>query len=337
MKALVFHGHKKLVVEEVPDPTPTSDSAVLRVLAAGVCGSDIHGYEGSNGRRFPGQIMGHEAVGLVVEAGKNAQHLLGQTMTFTPIVACGSCTACLAGNDNHCESRKLIGVDPTLPGAFAEMMTVPTANLLPWKSASPVAGTLVEPLSVVWRAVSILAQIEPRRVLILGAGTIGSLGALALKERLKCDVYIFDPMEWKAAWLKPLGVNVIESMEAGAENKPESQAYPAYDAVLDCVGSSASLSTAFRTIVPGGRVHVVGMSAPIIDYPLERAVTKEVSISTSYAYTREEFAAAAQAAIGLEEVLMAVEPLTCGLEEAGKNIDSMLSGDSRISKLVITP
>lgn len=337
MKALVFHGRKRLSVEEVADPVPTLDNVVLRVLAAGVCGSDIHGIEGSNGRRFPGQIMGHEAVGRVVKTGKNSTHLLDQVMTFSPIVSCASCPACRAGSDNRCEARKLIGVDPTLPGAFAEMVAVPSENLTPWPSPSFVTGALVEPLSVVWRALSILIPTEPRRVLILGAGTIGSMGAVALKSRFQCEVDIFDPITWKATWLKPHGVGVLESVEAGKDGTQTPQANLAYDAVLDCVGTTASLATALRLIASGGRVHVLGMAAPVIDYPLEKAVKKEVCVSTSYAYTRNEFAEAAKAAIGLEDILMAMKPQTCGLEDAAEKIEFLLSPDSQLSKVVITP
>lgn len=337
MKALVFRGSRKLEVEEVPDPVPAQDGVILQVLAAGVCGSDIHGYEGSNGRRFPGQVMGHEAVGLVVQAGKYADDALGQVMTFTPIVSCGSCPPCLAGQDNRCATRKLIGVHPDLPGAFAEKVAVPRANLLPWSSPSAVAGTLVEPLSVVWRALSTLTAVNPQRVLVLGAGTIGSLGAVALKKRLGAEIDIYDPVAWKSEWLAPLGINVLESVDLTGDESRVTETFPEYDAVLDCVGSSVSFGAATERVAVGGRVHILGMARPVIDYPLERAVTKEVSVTTSYAYNRKEFTEAAQAAEDLEGILMAMEPVTCDLEGAAEKIDSILRPDNRVSKVVITP
>lgn len=332
MKSLVFVGSRQLEIQDTPDPVLRDGSVVLRVVRAGVCGSDVHGYEGSNGRRFPGQIMGHEALGVVVEAPESESHLLGKTMTFTPIISCGECRACLAGHDNRCSHRKLIGVEPSLAGAFAEKVLVPIANLTEWGEESPEVGTLVEPLSVVWRAVSAMATPEPERMLVLGAGTIGALGAILLKDRFNCQVDIYDPLSWKTDWLTDHGVEVMEP-GATTDNVEANK----YDYVMDCVGSSKSLATSIEQVRPGGQVHMVGMATPEINFPLQSAVSKEVTVTASYAYSRQQFLEATEIARRIASTLQGMSMATCSLQEAPEEIDKLLDPGGLISKLVISP
>jgi threonine dehydrogenase-like Zn-dependent dehydrogenase len=334
MKALVYVGPRSLELQELPDPVATADRVVLKVTSAGVCGSDVHGYAGANGRRAPGQIMGHEAVGVVTDAPDTHAHLLGQAMTFTPVIACGTCADCRAGLDNRCTVRNLIGVHLQTPGAFAEYVQVPVANLVPWTSPSSVAGTLVEPLAVAWRAVSALGGDRPSRVLVLGAGTIGALVALTVRDRLGGDVDIYDPVSWKGEWLSGLGIRSLPEMPHVAIDESGEDRYPL---IIDCVGSTASLRTAMELASPGGRAHVVGMATPTVELQAQTFVSREITMTATYAYTRAEFEEVAESALRLEPSMLLMQPVTCTLEDAPDHIEALLGQDYHVSRVVICP
>lgn len=337
MKALVYTGPRGLEVRECPDPVAAADRVVLKVVAAGVCGSDLDGYTGTNGRRKPGQIMGHEAVGVVTHAHEAHADLVGQTMTFTPILACGQCPQCRAGFDNRCATRQLIGVHLDLPGAFAESVQVPVANLVPWRDPSQVVGTLVEPLAVAWRAVSALGNDVRGPVLVLGAGTIGALTALTLRERLGVTVDIYDPVTWKADWLETLSIRSLGELPLASLQPSTDAVDRKYAVVVDCVGSTASLRTAVDQVDTGGRIHVVGMATPTTEFPAQQMVSREITITTSYAYTREMFRAAAESAADLVPSLSLMQPVVCGLQDAAEHFEALLDKNSRIRKVVICP
>ena len=337
MKALVYLGARHLELQEYPDPVATADRVVLRVTGAGVCGSDVHGYTGTNGRRVPGQIMGHEAVGVVADAPDTHAHLIGQVMTFTPVIACGTCADCRAGLDNRCTNRSLIGVHLQTPGAFAEYVQVPIANLVPWASPSSVAGTLVEPLAVAWRAVSALGGDRPGRVLVLGAGTIGALVALAIRDRIGGTVDIYDPVSWKGEWLSLLGVGSLTDLPQATTDGTERAGEGRYPVIVDCVGSTASLRTAVELVSPGGRVHIVGMATPTVELQAQTAVSREITMTASYAYTRAEFEEVAESALRLEPSMLLMQPVTCSLEDAAEHVEALLSQDYHVGKVVICP
>jgi L-iditol 2-dehydrogenase len=337
MKALVYIGPKSLEVRECPDPVATADRVVLKVVAAGICGSDLDGYASTNGRRKPGQIMGHEAVGIVTHAPEAYADLVGQTMTFTPVIACGVCPQCRAGFDNRCATRQLIGVHLESPGAFAEYVQVPVANLVPWSAPSEVIGTLVEPLAVAWRAVASLGNDVRGPVLVLGAGTIGALTALTLRERLGVAVDVYDPVTWKGDWLKTLNIRSLSELPLTSLEPTTSAADRKYAVVVDCVGSTASLRSAVDQVVTGGRIHVVGMATPTIELPAQQMVSREITISASYAYTSEMFREAAESAADLVPSLSLMHPVVCGLQDAAEHFEALLHKDSRVGKVVICP
>ena len=116
MQALVYQGPWKIAVEDRPDPVPGEGEVLIRVLATGICGSDLHGYTGENGRRHPDQVMGHEIVGAVVAAGPGVTGVdAGRLATVNPVIGCGDCPACAAGSQENCaRDRRVIGVDPTI-------------------------------------------------------------------------------------------------------------------------------------------------------------------------------------------------------------------------------
>ena len=129
MKALVMNEYKKLDYMDVEKPVPKDGEVLIRLKACSVCGSDVHGFDGSTGRRRPPVIMGHEAAGVIEECGKNVKNYKpGDRVTFDSTVYCNDCDMCAQGMVNLCRNRQVLGVsceEYNRPGCFAEYVCVP--------------------------------------------------------------------------------------------------------------------------------------------------------------------------------------------------------------------
>src|ERR1700732_2608561 len=128
MKALLLSGYRRLQITEIPIRTSGPGEVLIRIAACGICGSDVHGYDGSSGRRIPPIVMGHEASGIVAATGEGVRNLAeGARVTFDSTIYCGECSPCLRGDINLCDRRQVLGVscsDYRRSGAFAEFVAV---------------------------------------------------------------------------------------------------------------------------------------------------------------------------------------------------------------------
>ena len=178
MKALVYTALETLEFREMPDPVPTKGDNLIRVEAVGICGSDMHAYLGHDERRPAPLILGHEVAGIVIEG-----PLKDKRVTVNPLVTCGMCRACLEGRTNLCPTRQLISMPPR-EGGFAELLTMPSANLVEVPDDVPLdKAALAEPLAVCWHAVKLCKQVlytdlTDLRALVIGGGAIGVGSAL---------------------------------------------------------------------------------------------------------------------------------------------------------------
>src|SRR5882762_7348351 len=165
MKALLLSSYRNLELADLPSPIPAPDEVLIRVSACGICGSDVHGYDGSSGRRIPPIVMGHEAAGIVAALGDGVTDFSeGERVTFDSTVYCGACAPCCRGEVNLCDNRQVLGVscsDYRRAGAFAEYIAVPSRIVyrLP-DSLSFAEAAMLEAVAVAVHAVS-LSQISP--------------------------------------------------------------------------------------------------------------------------------------------------------------------------------
>ncbi|MHC4592055.1 MAG: zinc-dependent alcohol dehydrogenase, partial [Planctomycetota bacterium] len=186
MKALVLKEYNQLAYEDVPEPEAGPDDVLIQVKACGICGSDVHGLDGSTGRHIPPVIMGHEASGVIARAGTNVSEFAeGDRVTFDSNIFCGSCEFCCAGQTNLCDNRRVLGVscdEYRQDGAFAEFVAVPQHILygLPEGVTFEQAST-VEPLSVAYHGVSRLPLSADDTAVVVGAGMIGLMAMQALR------------------------------------------------------------------------------------------------------------------------------------------------------------
>src|SRR6184192_323318 len=180
MKALLLSSYKNLELADLPAPTPAPDEVLIRVAACGICGSDVHGYDGSSGHRIPPIVMGHEAAGVIAAVGAAVKTFApGDRVTFDSTVYCGECPNCRRGNVNLCDRRQVLGVscgDYRRNGAFAEFVVVPAriVHRLP-DNLSFHEAALLEAVAVAIHAVSLAPIQSGSTALVVGAGTIGLL------------------------------------------------------------------------------------------------------------------------------------------------------------------
>ena len=210
MKALVLARISDLKMQDIPAPEPAPDELLIKVFSCGICGSDVHGYDGSSGRRIPPLVMGHEASGIVAGMGSAVTGFsLGERVTFDSTVYCGRCAFCIAGDVNLCDSRQVLGVscgEYRRAGAFAEYLTVPSriAYHLPDELSFPEAAML-EAVSVALHGVAVSGPVEGKTVLVVGAGMIGLLLLQAARAEGAARVFVSDIDRSRLALAAELG------------------------------------------------------------------------------------------------------------------------------------
>ena len=178
MKALLLTAPSHLEYTNFAEPAPAEDEVLLKIRACGICGSDIHGWDGSSGRRRPPLIMGHEASGEVLAVGPRVERWKpGDRVTFDSTIWCGQCDYCRAGQVNLCENRRVVGVAPAeyrQHGAFAEKLSLPARILYALPDAlSFEQAAMVEPVSIAIHAIKRVTVLPTDTAVVVGAGMIG--------------------------------------------------------------------------------------------------------------------------------------------------------------------
>ena len=207
MKALVYHGPGDLRFEKVPTPAPQKDEILIATRAMSICGSDVHAYQKDSPRRKPPMIMGHEASGEVVRCGDAVRNVeIGVRVAVLPLLSCRKCKYCVAGKENLCPDRAVLGVERE--GAYADYFTVPAdlAYRLP-DSMDYAQAALVEPLSVAVHAVRMLQNPDVENTAIIGAGVIGLFTLAVLKISGAGNVIVIDIDDHKLDIARQLGAD----------------------------------------------------------------------------------------------------------------------------------
>lgn len=323
-----YLGERRFGVEDAPTPEPAAGEVVLEITATGVCGSDIHGYMGLNNRRPPGVVMGHETTGRVIAVGPGVDMQLGTQVVVWPIVACGVCARCAAGEEHLCVSRRLYGCVPELPGGFATKMRVNAANCISLPTSIPPEwGALVEPLAVGQHAVALAApSANEASVVVIGGGAIGIAAALAAR-RVAAHVTVIEPRESRRVVLSKLGISTVTPDESPVQ----------VDVAIECVGLESTLKAAIASTRAGGCVVCVGLAAAAVELRMEPLVIGERRLLGSSAYTRADFQAVidsctsdgidlgamVQRRVNLEELPSAFADYAAGAEVAVRTILSL--------------
>lgn len=284
MRALQLVAPSTLAVVDLPVPSPGPGEVRLRVKACGICGSDLHGMDGSSGRRIPPLVMGHEASGVIDAAGEGVTAWRpGDRVTFDSTVWCGECGYCREGRVNLCDARQVVGVacaEFRRDGAFAEYVVVPQRILhrLP-DALSFEEAAFAEPVGVALHAVRRAGDVKEAKVLVVGAGLIGLLVIQAVKRAGAARVVAVDLDEGRLKLARELGAD--EVIVSGGAPVPE------VDVAMEVVGAPPTVDLAIRSVRKGGRVVLVGNLAPSVPLPLQVVVTRELDVVGSCAIAGE--------------------------------------------------
>lgn len=322
MKALVLAAYNRFELQDYPVPEIGPDDVLVKVAACGICGSDVHGMDGSTGRRVPPIIMGHEAAGTISRVGSHvAGWREGDRVTFESTINCGRCWFCRRGQVNLCDHREIVGVscaECRREGAFAEFVAVPQhiVHRLP-DSLSFVHAAMVEPVAVAVHAVNRAKVCLGDTAVVVGAGVIGLLLIESLRAAGCGRIFAVDLDPKKLDMARKLGADeTLQSnqVDAAAEVIRRTGGRGA-DLALEAVGIAPTVQTGVKCLRKGGRLVLVGLLADKVELPMQTIVTRELTVDSSYISCGEYPACLdlmARRSIDVEPLVSAVAPLADG-------------------------
>ncbi len=343
MKALLLSDVGRLEYVELPDPELGPHDVLVRVKACGICGSDLHGIDGSSGRRIPPLIMGHEAAGIIAAVGGAVSRWLpGARVTFDSTISCGECSYCQTGLVNLCDKRRVLGVSSDeyrRQGAFAEYVAVPHHLLyrLP-ESVSFVEAAMVEPLAVAAHAVS-RAQVGPDgTVLIVGCGVIGLLIVQLLRAAGCQRILVVDVDDYRLE--RALGMGAVAAFRSDRDGVEDAirdwTSGQGAELAYEAVGLRSSVELTIACLRKGGVAVLIGNLERTVDLPLQTVVTRQLSLLGSVASAGEYPACLdliAARAIDVGAIVSVVAPLS----EGASWFERLHRGDEPLLKVVLEP
>ncbi len=279
MKAAVITEPYRISVRDVPKPAPGPEEVLVAIRAAGICGSDMHFYDGSSPIVFP-QILGHELAGIVEEVGNEVRHLkAGDRVVIEPGVACGRCYPCRIGKYNCCVNIQTIGIERA--GGFAEYVAVPEkyAHRMP-DGMSFEVGALVEPFTIGAQIVD-RAGIRPgHTVTVIGTGPIGLTVIVLLKRLHNVKLFAVDVVPERLDKALRFGADV--PINAGERDPIEAIAEltngEGSNIVIECVGAKRTIEQTVDMVSHGGRIVVAGVTFQDVSFHGRSLTKKEVEI-----------------------------------------------------------
>jgi L-iditol 2-dehydrogenase len=343
MKALVLKEYKRFAYEDAPMPQSGPQDVLVQVKACGICGSDVHGMDGSSGRRIPPLIMGHEASGVIAEVGEGVRGWTeGDRVTFDSTVYPLDDWYTRQGLYNLSEGRQVLGVsceDYRRHGAFAEYVSVPQHILyrLP-DSVSFNQAAMVEPISVCLHALNLTPLQLHDSAVVVGSGMIGLFTVQLLRAAGCSQIIAIDLEDRKLEMAKRLGATTV--LNPGRDDIPTrvrglTEGRGA-DVAFEAVGITATVKTAVESVRKGGTVTLIGNIAPSIELPLQWVVTRQIRLQGSCGI-RGEY----PAVLGMiERGIIKVDDLisvTAPLVDGAKWFDRLYAQGNDLMKVILNP
>lgn len=343
MKAMLLTEYKNLEVTEVEDPTVGPKDLLVQVRACGICGSDIHGYDGSTGRRIPPLVMGHEAAGVVIEIGSDVTGFaIGDHVTMDSTVFCGECFHCRRGEINLCDNRMVLGVscdEYRRHGAFAELVSVPQHICYQLPEDMPFEhAAMIEAVSVAVHAANRTPVVLGDTAVVVGSGMIGLLAIQAIRLAGCAQVIAIDLDQDRLDAAISLGADValkadeVDVVEAVKKLTGGRGA----DVALEVVGATATIETAINCVRKGGSITLIGNLAPRVEIPLQVIVTRELNVLGTCASCGEYPACIELMRSGAIKVAPLITA-TATLEEGPEWFSRLYAGEKGAMKVIIQP
>lgn len=290
MKAIVIENPGKVAIKEIAMALPGKGEALLKMKYGGICGSDLNAYRGASSYVSYPRIAGHEFSAEIIEIEKNSLGLeKGMLVTGNPYFNCGSCYSCRRGLLNCCTDNQTMGVQRE--GAFSEYFTMPIERLYPGQGLSAKTLALIEPFCISYHGVGQVNIQKGDRAIIVGAGTIGILAALAAKLR-GAKVYMTDISEQKLAIAREFGIDgtfVNDSPTAFEKGVNESTGGDGFDAAIEAVGLPSTFQNCIDAAAFGGQVVLIGVGKKNLDFNFTLLQKKELHVSGSRNALKKDF------------------------------------------------
>lgn len=324
MKALILKEYNTFVYEDVPMPQLGAQDVMVQVKACGICGSDVHGMDGSTGRRIPPLIMGHEASGVIVRVGQDVTDWAqGDRVTFDSTVYPLDDWYTRQGLYNLSDNRQVLGVscdDYRRHGAFAEYVSVPQHILyrLP-DSVSFDQAAMVEPISISLHALNLTSLGLHDTAMVVGSGMIGLFMVQIVRAAGCSQVIAVDLEDHKLELAKRLGATTVlnprrDDIPSVVRGLTEGRGA---DVAFEAVGITATVKTAVESVRKGGTVTLIGNIAPSIELPLQWVVTRQIRLQGSCGIRGEYPAALSMIEKGIihvDDLISATSPLADGAD-----------------------
>ncbi|HEV8673537.1 MAG TPA: alcohol dehydrogenase catalytic domain-containing protein [Methylomirabilota bacterium] len=339
MKALVYPAHDQIEVRDVPEPAPPGAGEVLvRVAAAGICGSELEAFATRSPRRPPPLIMGHEFCGQVAAVGPGVSGIQpGDRVVLNSLITCGACESCREGRPHLCPQREVFGMKR--PGGWAELATVPAATVVPLpEKVSPVEGALVEPLGNAVHVFGLVEERLPETVVVIGAGTIGLMCLQVARALGAFRLVAVDTNPFRLEVAHRLGAEPLvnprqTSLRDAIRDFTRGRGA---DVVVDAAGTAETRRDAVGIARPGGDVVWIGTHADDTALSGQEVVLGERRISGSYAVTAHDLRKAiGLLAHGRVEITPWVRPFP--LTEGARVFRELLTQPKDYIKAVLMP
>lgn len=338
MQGLVFKEKNVLSWEYVRDVFPQKNEVKIKIKAAGICGSDIHGLMCTTGRRIPPMIMGHEFSGIVDELGEGvAKWKIGDRVAVYPLDFCGECSMCRDENQPLCTNKRQFGV-LSVNGAFAEYICVPEKCC--FRLADDVSysvGSVMEPLSVAYRAVEHAGEIAGKTVLIVGTGTIGLLVLACVKMKKPSKIFVSDLSEARLELARKMGADI--TINPAEQDLKEiiftNTNQEGVGISFEVVGITSTCQQAMSTLKLNGTSVWVGMGKPEVNINMLEIITRELKILGTFLYGYKEFGKVVDL---INKGIIDVKPIISleGNMKDGAELFNRTIIDQRLIKVILT-
>jgi len=342
MKALVLEEYNRLVYKDVVNPVAADDEVIVEIKAVGICGSDVHGMDGSTGRRIPPIIMGHEASGVIVEKGRNVNGWnIGDLVTFDSTVYKLDDWYTRNGHYNLSDNRMVLGVscnDFRYNGAFAQFVNVPNHILyhIP-HNVSFEQAAMVEPVAVALHSINLSGAKINDTTVVFGSGMIG-LFIIQLLKQAGCNVIAVDLLPEKLDMAKMAGASSVLNPsvdDVTAEIRKLTNNRGA-DFAFEAVGITPTIKSAIDCLRKGANLILVGNLSPTIEFPLQKVVTQEITVKGSCAINGEYPAVLdliSKGKINVDSMISVVAPLS----EGALYFDRLYRKEPGLLKVILKP
>jgi 2-desacetyl-2-hydroxyethyl bacteriochlorophyllide A dehydrogenase len=289
MLALICNAPGNLEYRDIQPPPAQPRQAIIRIRRIGICGTDLHAYEGTQPYFSYPRILGHELAGELVEADDVVHMRAGEAVTLIPYFSCNACIACRTGKPNCCVSIKVCGVH--VDGGMVEYLSVPSAALIPGEGLSLDQLALVEPLAIGAHGVRRAGITEGDVVLVIGAGPIG-LAAMGFAQIMGATVIAMDINESRLQFCRnnfkiPYTLNAGESRVA--EHLQELTGGDMATVVIDATGNQKAINGALPFLAHGGRFVLIGLQKEAISFSHPEFHKREATLMSSRNATKDDF------------------------------------------------